>query len=188
LKKLLLIAFSASLLACKDNNSISEVHKEQKSFPLFIKDLDPNRELSAAMKRSFNHYEAPRLQDNELYTNFKYTKLKGFDYNNGDGTITRRDPSKIILENGKYYVWYTHRVIHDPYPLVRDGKIYVYYKSGMGESDVNNKHWDCWGLAIADAPEGPFVKHPLNPVMNSGHEVSLFPNKRRCSACYSRWY
>ena len=113
----------ANLLACKDNNSISEVHKEQKSFPLFIKDLDLNRELSAAMKRSFNHQEAPRLQDNELYTNFKYTKLKGFDYNNGDGNITRRDPSKFIFENGKYYVWYTHRETSTPpmgYPASND--------------------------------------------------------------------
>ena len=52
----------------------------------------------------------------------------------------------------------------------------------MGARDVNRKHWDCWGLAIADAPEGPFVKHPLNPVMNSGHEVSLFPYKEGVAA------
>ena len=31
------------------------------------------------------------------------------------------------------------------------------------------------GLAIADHPLGPFRKHPLNPVMNSGHETTLFP-------------
>ena len=45
----------------------------------------------------------------ELYTQFKYTELKGFDYHGGDGTVTRRDPSKVIYENGKYYVWYTYR-------------------------------------------------------------------------------
>ena len=83
--------------------------KLHEPFPYMVSDLDPNRPLSAAMHRSFNHYPAPTLADNELYSQFKYTKLQGFDYNGGDGTITRRDPSKVLLENGKYYVWYTKR-------------------------------------------------------------------------------
>jgi hypothetical protein len=33
------------------------------------------------------------------------------------------------------------------------------------------------GLATADNPLGPFTKHPLNPVINSGHETTLFPFK-----------
>ena len=309
MKKIQVIAFSIAIVifGCATKESITRVTTGQKPFPLFLKDLEPGRELSSAMQRSFNHYEAPRLQDNELYSNFRYTKLKGFDYNDADGTITRRDPSKIIFENGKYYIWYTyrntptppvgylksndtipsqdwdlcdiwyatstdgftweekgvavprppkpnpgwrsvattdilkfkekyylyyqafntpsgkssnsgakdvcnvamsyadspdgpwtplnqvviplgaetdwdHRVIHDPYPLVHDGKIYIYYKSGLGERDVNGKHWDCWGLAIADSPEGAFKKHPSNPVMNSGHEVILFPFKEGVAA------
>ncbi|KAA3656160.1 MAG: glycoside hydrolase, partial [Calditrichaeota bacterium] len=283
-------------------------HAQEKSFPIYIKDLKPERKLSAAMQRSFHKYEAPRFLDNELYTNFRYTELKGFDYNGGDGTISRRDPSKIIFANGKYYVWYTHRetptepkgieacndtipsrdwdlaeiwyatsadgftweeqgvavprppkpqpgwrsvattdilfwqgkyylyyqsfdapsgtynpkkdasdicpvaisradspdrpwtspnkviipfgaedewdyrVIHDPNPLVHDGKIYLYYKSGMDIRDANRKFWDCWGLAIADNPEGPFKKHPLSPVTNSGHESMLFPFKEGVAA------
>ena len=65
--------------------------------------------LSAAVERNYDAYLSLRPEQNELYTQFKYTELKGFDYNEGDGTITRRDPSKVIFENGKYYVWYTHR-------------------------------------------------------------------------------
>ena len=68
----------------------------------------PDFPLSAAMERMFD-YPAPRVQDNELYTTFKYTALEGFDYNGGDGTITRRDPSRPILVGGKYYMWYTKR-------------------------------------------------------------------------------
>lgn len=248
-------------------------------------------QLSAAMKRN-NQYETEYPMENELYTQFKYTELKGFDYNGGDGTVSRRDPSKVIYENGKYYVWYTHRatvappdrdnysetvpskdwdlseiwyatsedgftwkeqgvaiprppkpelghrsvstadvlkfkgkyymyyqcfntgggkdvcpvsmseadspdgpwracgkeviergpegawdskLIHDPFPLVHDGKIYLYYKSGYD-------HRDAGGLAIAEDPAGPFVKHPLNPVLNSGHEVSLFPFRKGVAA------
>lgn len=301
--KIAIISLCLGLIGCK------EVKENPTStFPLSIKEVKADRPMSSAMHRAFHHYDSPRLLDNELYSNFRYTKLEGFEYNDGDGTISRRDPSKIIFENGKYYVWYTHRatstepkgrklandtipstdwdlaeiwyatstdgfeweeqgvavprppkpepgwrsvatadvlkfkgkyylyyqafnapsgtynkekdaydicpvamsvadspegpwkplnkivipfgnenewdyrVIHDPMPLVHDGKIYLYYKSGMDHRDANRKHWDCWGLAIAENPEGPFVKHPLNPIMNSGHETMLFPFKEGVAA------
>ncbi len=303
MKKILLIAISTLFLAC--------TQKEQRpttAFPLKLEDLEANRKMSSAMERAFKHYEAPRLLDNELYSNFRYTEVDGFDYNGGDGTITRRDPSKIIFENGKYYIWYTYRntateprgykaandtipsmdwdlaeiwyatsidgftweeqgvavprpekpkpgwrsvatadilkfkdkyylyyqafnapsgkydperdaydicpvamskadspdgpwtpvdkvvvpfgdstewdwrVIHDPNPLVHDGKIYLYYKSGLDVRDANRKFWDCWGLVIADDPEGPFEKHPLSPVTNSGHETMIFPFREGVAA------
>ena len=34
-----------------------------------------------------------------------------------------------------------------------------------------------WGVAMADAPEGPYRKSPYNPVTNSGHEVCVWPYK-----------
>ena len=273
--------------------------KDQAGFPFKFPDEKPDREMSAAMERIYDKYPAPRPENNELFTQFKYTELKGFDYNGGDGTLSRRDPSKIILHNGKYYVWYTHREtatpprgaavstdtipssdwdlaeiwyatsedgftweeqgvaikrpekplvgwrsvtttdilewkgkfylyyqgfleasgkrgddcpvavswadspdgpwtpynqivipngpegewdqysIHDPFPLVRNGKIYLYYKS-----DFNGKPHlvRMQGLAIADDPLGPFTKHPLNPVITSGHETSLFPFKSGIAA------
>ena len=48
----------------------------------------PNREMSAAMERIYTDYAAPQPQHNELFSQFKYTELKGFDYNNHDGTIS----------------------------------------------------------------------------------------------------
>ena len=33
--------------------------------------------------------------------------------------------------------------------------------------------------AIADHLEGPYTKHPLNPVTNSGHEVWVWPHGPR---------
>ena len=56
--------------------------------------------MSEAMRRN-NEYESEYPMENELYTTFKYTELKGFDYNGGDGTVSRRDPSKVLFENGK---------------------------------------------------------------------------------------
>jgi hypothetical protein len=42
------------------------------------------------------------------------------------------------------------------------------------------------GLAIANHPLGPFRKHPLNPVINSGHETTLFPFKDGIAALVIR--
>ncbi|MFD2257588.1 glycoside hydrolase family 117 protein [Luteolibacter algae] len=275
---------------------------EQKAFPFVLPKEKPDMPLSAAVERNYR-YMGVQPQDNELYSQFKYTELKGFDYNNHDGTISRRDPSKVIFANGKYYVWYTHREtetspkgaekstdtipssdwdlseiwyatsedgftwqeqgvavprpakpnvgwrsvstadilewkgkyyiyyqgfmeasgkrgddcpvavsyadspdgpwtpyneivipngaegewdqysIHDPYPLVYKGKIYLYYKSdfGGGKPLVRMQ-----GLATADNPLGPFTKHPLNPVIASGHETTLFPFKQGIAALVIR--
>lgn len=271
-------------------------------FPYQLPREKPEIPLSVAVNRVYDNYMAPRPEDNELYSQFKYTPLK-FDYNNHDGTVSRRDPSKIIFENGTYYVWYTHRKtstppkgpsvandtipsrdwdlseiwyatskdgfhweeqgvavsrpekpnlghrsvstpdilkfkgkfylyyqgfnimsgirgddcpvlmsysespdgpwkpvnkiiipngpagswdqysIHDPYPLVYNNKIYLYYKSDLNGKPNNIR---MQGLAIADEPYGPFVKHSLNPVLNSGHETALFPFKEGIAAMMSR--
>lgn len=299
--KMLFITLLISIVACKTEPKpeIKEKQKEHKVFPQKLPDEKPDMELSAALNRLYDAYPAPKPQDNELFSQFKYTQLKGFDYNNHDGTISRRDPSKVIFHNGKYYVWYTYRntptpprgakectdvipssdwdlaeiwyatsrdgftweeqgvaikrpekpivgwravtttdilewkgkyylyyqgfmeasgkrgddcpvavsyadspngpwtaynkivipnggegawdqfSIHDPYPLVHNGKIYMYYKSDFGKKG----DWiRMQGLAIADNPLGPFTKHPLNPVISAGHETSLFPFKSGIAA------
>ncbi|MEQ9289694.1 MAG: family 43 glycosylhydrolase [Cyclobacteriaceae bacterium] len=277
----------------------------QEAFPYDMPEEKPDRPLSAAVERNYDAYMGVRPETNELYSQFKYTKLKGFDYNDGDGTISRRDPSKLIFENGRYYVWYTHRQtpvppvglhrasesndtipsadwdlsdiwyatsedgftwkeqgvavprppkpnvgwrsvtttdilvwkgkyylyyqgfteasgksggdycpvavsyadspdgpwtahnevvipngasgewdqhsIHDPYPLVHDGKVYLYYKSDFGRNETA-KNVRMHGLAVSDNPLGPFTKHPLNPLVNSGHETTLFPFKEGVAA------
>nr|WP_144060076.1 family 43 glycosylhydrolase [Rhodopirellula sallentina] len=281
----------------------SQAAAQQSGFPFKLPKEKPNRPLSAAMERNYSLWSAPRPEHNELYSQFKYTELKGFDYNGHDGTISRRDPSKVIFANGKYYVWYTKRhtptppqgadastdtipssdwdlcdiwyatskdgfvweeqgiaiprppkpnvgwrsvsttdilqwkgryylyyqgfmeasgkrgddcpvavsyadspdgpwtphneivipnggegewdqySIHDPYPLVYKGRIYLYYKSDF-DGDPNLVRMQ--GLAIADDPLGPFEKHPLNPVINSGHETTLFPFKKGIAALVIR--
>ncbi|NIJ45830.1 hypothetical protein FHR24_002301 [Wenyingzhuangia heitensis] len=305
----LVIAFG--FYSCQQHSDTGSVTskelKENKVFPYSFPEEKPNIQLSAAMERNYDMYTGVRPEWNELYTQFKYTELKGFDYNNGDGTISRRDPSKVIFENGKYYMWYTHRhtdsapiglknaesatdkipsadwdladiyyatskdgftweeqgvaiprpkkpeigwrsvttsdilkwkgkyylyyqgfsaapgtnggdncpvavsyadspdgpwkaykkevipngapgewdqySIHDPYPLIHNGKVYLYYKSDFGRDKEKGKgNVRMHGLAIADNPLGPFTKHPLNPLINSGHETTLFPFKEGVAA------
>jgi len=268
-------------------------------FPYGLPDKKPDMPLSAAMQRLYDYYGVTTPDKNELYSNFKYTRLEGLDYHGHDGTLSRRDPSKVIRVNGKYYVWYTRRntptpprgpeygtdtipstdwdlseiwyatsedgfawteqglavprpskpevgwrsvstpdilvwkgryylyyqgfvemsgvrgdfcpmtasvadspegpwrpagkivvdngpagswdqyVIHDPYPLIYKGRIHLYYKAEMAGRPNNIR---AQGLAVADHPFGPFEKHPLNPVLNSGHETCLFPFKEGIAA------
>ena len=62
------------------------------AFPYNVPEEKPNLPMSRALERNYNAYMGARPETNELYTQFKYTELEGFDYNGGDGTITRRDP------------------------------------------------------------------------------------------------
>ncbi|WP_297089699.1 hypothetical protein [uncultured Draconibacterium sp.] len=302
----LVMAFTVS--ACtntKTNHEQSGVVGENQVFPHKMPETKPDFPLSAAAERMFD-YPAPRVQDNELFSQFKYTRLEGFDYNGGDGTISRRDPSRPIFVNGKYYIWYTKRQTkvppigwnraneatekipstdwdlcdlwyatsqdgftwkeqgiavarpekpalgwrsvatpdilvwegkyylyfqafnepsgtrgdwcpismayadspdgpwthvgkpvvpfgkkgewdqdqtQDPHLIVFKNKIYLYYKAAYNKwPDVRDKYAVAHGLAIADNPFGPFEKHPLNPVLNSGHETCYFPFKEGIAA------
>jgi len=305
MKRLICLGGYFIVLFCQGNESSAK-----EGFPFFLPEEKPNRPLSVAVERNYDAYFSIRPEQNELYTQFKYTKLKGFEYSDSDGTISRRDPSKVISANGKYYVWYTHRKtpvkpvgmaraneatetipssdwdladifyatskdgftwkeqgiavprppkpqpgwrsvtttdilmwkgkyylyfqafmeasgirgdfcpvavsyadspdgpwtthntivipngasgewdqysIHDPYPLVHDGRIYLYYKSGFDKRPgLNPSKVRMQGLAIADHPLGPFYKHPLNPVINSGHETTLFPFQNGVAALVIR--
>lgn len=78
--------------------------------------------------------------------------------------------------------------VHDPNLIVRDGKIWMYYKAhpmGVQSEHEAPRGVDLkkpypnfsMGVAIAETPEGPFVKHPLNPVSASGHEALVWPYK-----------
>lgn len=70
--------------------------------------------------------------------------------------------------------------IHDPGVIIRDGKYYLYYKGHpVGEKMYADSKW---GLAIAENPEGPYIKSPYNPVSNSGHEIWVFPWKTGMAA------
>ncbi|WOH35699.1 hypothetical protein RI844_09925 [Thalassotalea fonticola] len=75
--------------------------------------------------------------------------------------------------------------VHDPYLLVKNNKIYMYYKAhpmGLaGDTQLSYPDFS-GGLAIAEHPAGPFVKSKLNPVLNSGHEVVLWPYKNGIAA------
>jgi hypothetical protein len=60
--------------------------------------------------------------------------------------------------------------------LVYRDKFYLYYKGErMGEEKFFGQREIKWGVAIADQPEGPYVKSEYNPITNTGHEVCVWP-------------
>ncbi|WP_075602376.1 glycoside hydrolase family 117 protein [Saccharicrinis aurantiacus] len=68
----------------------------------------------------------------------------------------------------------SHKV-HDPCILPFNGKFYLYYKGEqMGEEITWGGRQIRHGVAIADKPEGPYVKSPYNPISNSGHEICVW--------------
>ena len=142
-----------------------------KAFPYTVTKDTHSRTLSTAMRRSFDNYLTPRPQDNELYSQFKYTQLKGFDYNGGDGTISRRDPTKVVFENGMYYVWYTRR--HTPSPPQGPDKC---------TDTIPSTDWDLAEVWYATSPDGftwtekgPAVPRPAKPSPAQAGAASQHP-------------
>ena len=88
-----------------------------------------------------------------------------------DGPWQRLD--QPVIERGEPEAW-DSCAIHDPFPLVYQGKIWLYYKGAPIDKDPRNLI-RAQGVAIAENPAGPFAKSSLNPVINSGHETCLYP-------------
>ena len=83
-----------------------------------------------------------------------------------------------LLRPGPAGQFDSHRV-DDACMIVRGGKYRLYYKGReAGLSPAETK----MGLAVADSPAGPFVKHAGNPVLGSGHEVCVWPHGRGIAA------
>ncbi|CAA6677563.1 MULTISPECIES: family 43 glycosylhydrolase [unclassified Lentimonas] len=62
-------------------------------------------------------------------------------------------------------------LVDDACLVTRGGKYYFYYKGReQGKSPAHTK----MGLAIADKPEGPYVKYESNPVIPGNHEVVVW--------------
>jgi hypothetical protein len=82
-------------------------HGKTRPFPAKSPVIKPtDRPLSTAMQRLYDQWNPQEDRANELYSNFKYSRLEGFSYENNS---SRRDPSKVLKIDGTYYVWYTRR-------------------------------------------------------------------------------
>ena len=92
-----------------------------------------------------------------------------------DGKFELKNPNilwkKTVIEQGSW----DSAAVHDPGIIPRWGKYWLYYK-GHGIDDLLFAD-SRWGVAVADRPEGPYIKSKYNPVTNSGHEIWVWPYK-----------
>ncbi|MCP5538159.1 MAG: family 43 glycosylhydrolase [Akkermansiaceae bacterium] len=84
----------------------------------------------------------------------------------------RKLASNPILKNSDNPRDFDSHLIDDACLITRDGKYWLYYKGRqLGKKSTQTQ----LGLAVADKPEGPYVKHPSNPVIPGNHEVLVWP-------------
>ena len=77
-----------------------------------------------------------------------------------------------VLSNSPNAEDFDSHLVDDACLLVRDGKYYFYYKGRqLGKSPSQTQ----MGLAVADKPGGPYVRHKDNPVFPGNHEVVVWP-------------
>ncbi|MDO5977421.1 family 43 glycosylhydrolase [Flavivirga spongiicola] len=67
--------------------------------------------------------------------------------------------------------------IDDACILYRNKKYWLYYKGRSSKYGVDGPKHTKMGVAIADKPDGPYLKYEKNPITNGGHEVMVWPYK-----------
>ena len=95
-----------------------------------------------------------------------------------DGPWERLATNPALKNSDKPEDFDSH-LVDDACLLVRDGKYWFYYKGRqLGKSPGQTQ----MGLAIADHPQGPYVKHEANPVIPGNHEVLVWPQGKGVAA------
>lgn len=90
-----------------------------------------------------------------------------------------RLPDNPVLKNSDDPEDFDSHLVDDACLIVRDGTYWLYYKGRqLGKSPAQTQ----MGLAIAETPEGPYVKHEANPVIPGNHEVLVWPQGKGVAA------
>ena len=150
------------------------------------------------------------------FSGFRYSSAIPFE----DG-VTRRDPSPVILAEGRYHVWYsrtTHgasgytasiwhatsgdghvweergealpkgpegafdeHAVFTPTILVADGRFYLFYTAVPEPFDGDTK--TAIGVASSDSPLGPWSRHEGNPILRPSDDRDEFDSMRVDDTC-----
>jgi predicted GH43/DUF377 family glycosyl hydrolase len=99
-----------------------------------------------------------------------------------DGPWTRLAGNPALRNSDRPGDFDSH-LVDDACLIVRNGKYWFYYKGRqLGKSPAETR----MGLAIADRPQGPYVKHAANPVIPGNHEVLVWPQGKGVAAMIGR--
>ena len=115
-----------------------------------------------------------------FYTGTSSVYGKGFNPDSKIGIAVAASPNgpwkkldtNSILSNSNNPNAFDSHLIDDACLVAREGKYWLYYKGRkVGESPHQTK----MGVAIADKPEGPYVKYAGNPIIPANHAVLAWP-------------
>jgi hypothetical protein len=91
-----------------------------------------------------------------------------------DGPWTRLDANPVLTP-GEDPAAFDSMRCDDAALIVRDGEYWLYYKGRCLEHGRGGPGRTQMGVAIAEQPEGPYVKSEANP-LHPGHEVMVWPH------------
>ena len=100
------------------------------------------------------------------------------------GPFVRASTSPVLETSESANRFDSYRV-DDACLIVRDGKYWLYYKGRSRADGRNGPRRTKMGVAIAERPDGPYVKYGANPVLDSGHEVLVWPHRVGVAALVS---
>lgn len=87
-----------------------------------------------------------------------------------DGPWEKLDTNPALKNSDNKEDFDSH-LVDDACLIVRDGKYWFYYKGRqLGKSPGQTQ----MGLAIADKPQGPYIRYEGNPVIPGNHEVLIW--------------
>ncbi|WP_430934686.1 family 43 glycosylhydrolase [Saccharicrinis sp. 156] len=90
-----------------------------------------------------------------------------------------RLPNNPVLKNSDNPEDFDSHLVDDACLIVKDGKYWFYYKGRqLGKTARETK----MGVAIAEHPQGPYVKHEANPVIPGNHEVLVWAQGKGVAA------
>jgi len=122
-----------------------------------------------------------------FYTGTTKTYSKGFKPDSKIGIAVADSPdgpwerllTNPVLKNSADANDFDSMLIDDANLMVRDGKYLFYYKGRQqGKSPAHTQ----MGLAIADKPQGPYIKYAGNPVIPGNHAVLAWPQGKGVAA------
>ena len=95
-----------------------------------------------------------------------------------DGPWERLATNPALINSDNKEEFDSH-LVDDACLISREGKYWFYYK---GRQQGKGPGHTQMGVAIADQPQGPYVKHQSNPVIPGNHEVLVWPQGKGVAA------
>lgn len=105
------------------------------------------------------------------YPNFSKTAIGLAVSDSPDGPWLRVSPRPVLVTSNDPTQFDSLRV-DDAGLIMREKKYWLYYK---GRKEHESWQTTKMGVAIAENPEGPYVRYAGNPVVGGGHEVLVWP-------------